>query len=289
VAKKRFRRKIFFFLCAAMCICGVAALSAFDWIQEEVNINSFLTEFARLRGRMLSSSLVFAHGAQIKASEPGTIVAIIREPDSDTKRFYSTLGNAVIVNHSDDLITVYGNLAEVSVFGDVDSQSVIGVSGSSGWQSGESGLEFQAADIKNRKVINPRILLPHFEAELPLAVSTVTAVNRQNETFALSAAARLASGQYSLYLSGLSGFPYRTSVSVNGAIVETIVYDTLHERNGKLAIYGNRYYTTTEIYPDERTLFLADIVLARGRNTVRVLLSDINNKETQATYSFEVY
>jgi hypothetical protein len=270
-------------------MCGAAALAAFDWTQDGVNINSFLTEFARLRGRMLSPSLVFAHGAEIRASEQGTVTVIIREPDSEANRFYSTLGNAVIVNHSDDLITVYGNLAEVSVFGNVDSQSIIGVSGSSGWQPGESGLEFQAADIKNRKVINPRILLPHFEAELPLAVSTVTAVNRQNETFTLSAAARLASGQYSLYLSGLRGFPFRTSVSVNGALIETIVYDTLHEQNGKLAVYGNRYYTTAEIYPDERTLFLADVVLARGRNTVRVLLSDINNKETQATYSFEVY
>jgi hypothetical protein len=286
-----------------------SVLFSFEWPQDDVVLQSVYSGFAQLRDSlaagpsMMSQSLIFAQTARVKVSDKGVIAAIIREPDSDSTRFCSTLGNAVIVNHGDNLVSVYGNLDTVSVFADtveVDTLSVIGFSGSSGWQQGESGLEFQIIDIQNRKAINPRILMPRFESESRLSIPQVIAVNKQGETFLLGTVRQIASGQYTLYLRGTYAAPYKTMVLVNGAIIETVTYDALNAdrtHTGKLTIQGKNYYTAEELYPDldredtpgAKTMYVSTIVLSRGRNTIRVTLSDINNVETQVSFTVDVY
>jgi hypothetical protein len=279
-------------LAALAVILAACGLFAFDWPQGGVTAESLATQFAQRRGGSFSPSLVFAQAAPVVAAAEGVAVAVIRAPGPDSNRFYSTLGNAVVVNHKDGFITAYGNLETFLLplnETQVESQALLGVSGSSGWRRSGNGLEFQAADIDQQTAVNPRTLLPRIEKERPLTPPVVYAVNRQNEIFPLQTAWRLAAGQYRLYLAENAGFPYSTSVSVNGAETETIVLNALSGREGRLAVRGNRRYTAQEFYPSENRRFLAELALARGRNTVRVLLTDINKAERQATYTIEVY
>ncbi|MDR1784966.1 MAG: M23 family metallopeptidase [Spirochaetaceae bacterium] len=278
-------------LLGALLLAGTLA-AAFDWPEQDVRPEAFAAPFAGMRGGLMSPSLVFSAPALVTAAGKGAIVAVIRAPDSDSPRFYSALGNAVVVNHSDGFISTYGNLATISVYPDtvyVDPLMPLGFSGASGWSEGGSGLEFQTADIRQRTAINPRTLLPRFQAELPLELPPVLAVNKQEESFPLQSTRRLAAGQYRFYLSGQAGNPYITTLTVNGVHVETIVSDTLNVRNNTLAIRGNRYYGASEFYPSEGRRLLAEVNLSRGRNTVNVVIRDINNREKQVTFSLDVY
>ena len=81
---------------------------AFEWPQEEKILSD--SYFGQLRGNTISSSLIFANPSEIKASEEGDITIIIEEHNDDSDFFPSTLGNAVVVEHKDNILTVYGNI-----------------------------------------------------------------------------------------------------------------------------------------------------------------------------------
>ena len=93
----------------SMIFFSISAFS-FDWPQPEVTKNSFNSYFGQNRGGILSTSVVFSVPDQVKAAEDGYITAILTENSDDSFFFPSTLGTAVIISHSDDLISVYGNL-----------------------------------------------------------------------------------------------------------------------------------------------------------------------------------
>ena len=152
---------IIFLLSSALCSY------AFDWPQDAVLSDSFYSYFGQRRGNAVSSSLIFSEYSQVKASGDGKIAVIILEHDSDMGWFDSSLGNAVIINHDDKLMTVYGNLdgEEFAIDpGNVTEASAgmpLGTSGNSGWQQGKSCLEFQVIDLEQNAAVNPRLLMPH--------------------------------------------------------------------------------------------------------------------------------
>jgi hypothetical protein len=290
------KRKLHLIAMPLVFACAAVGIFSFNWTQDNVSAGSFLLGFGELRDNIMSHSLCFNTAEVIKSAEKGVVVAVIKTPDSDSARFFSTLGNAVIVNHGDELVSVYGNLDHITLAGDsLEADSLIGVSGSSGWHREQAGLEFQIIDMKNQKALNPRTLMPRLESAASPALPVVVALNKQNESFLLGNARRIPAGQYKLYLRN-GNAPYKTSVLVNGAVNETITYDALSasRENGRLTAQGKSPYTTEDIYPltfgDARNyLYLSAVTLAQGRNTVAVIVADINSVERQAVFSVDVY
>src|SRR5574344_1070633 len=100
---------------AVLCTTLTAAilsssLYAFDWPQAEIESDSFYSYFGQLRAGVISNSLIFHESSDIKSVDNGTIIALIGEHDGDQGWFNSPLGNAVIIAHKDNLLTIYGNL-----------------------------------------------------------------------------------------------------------------------------------------------------------------------------------
>jgi hypothetical protein len=274
-------------------LAAAAFLSAFDWPQENVTALSFSSGFAQLRGNMLSGSLIFSIPAEVRAADQGVVLAVIREPDDGSEGFYSPLGNAVIIDHNDDLLTVYGNLQTVSLIPEtmtIGAGGGIGVSGSSGWQTGQTGLELQVVDEKNEHLINPLVLMPRFGDERPPRLLAMAASNRQGETYRLADSSSFPAGVYILYHDfDQTALPYRVTVSLNGTDVETIAYDMMAERGGRLSVRGKKYYTQEEIYPDARRMMLSEVTLLPGRNTIRVGAFNRNGLGTDLTYVVNNY
>jgi hypothetical protein len=276
-------KKSFHLSCFILLLTALSA-AAFEWPQDNVFASAIASGFAYLRGGKLSGSLIFTTPAEIKASAEGIVLAVVRPPDDGETRFYSPLGNAVIIDHQDDLITVYGNMETIRLSPqtiEVASGDIFGTSGSSGWRTAGTGLEFQAIDVKNKRLINPYPLMPRIGDERIPRIYGVTAVGRQDETFRLSETASFSAGIYTLYYDfDPVLLPYRTSISINGTIEETITYDMLIERNGKLSLRGKRYYTQEEIYLNNRQMLLAEVSFLRGRNTITIVSSNMYGVET---------
>lgn len=274
---------------------GPVQVKAFDWPQKETSADSFFSYFGQRRGGTIASALVFMDNAEVRAADAGTVIAVISEHENDFGWFESPLGNAVIVSHKNEMATVYANLEGGTIpdtvmnAGSVAAGAVLGTSGNSGWQEGQSCLEFHVLDTKNESTINPRILMPRIGKELPLVIGDISLADKNGTIHQLASERVLNAGNYSLYRKRQPvATPYRTVVSVNGASVETISYDMLKEIDGRLCATGNTGYAVEELYPDESRQLLAQLILTRGRNTVTIAIADILGETKTISYVLDV-
>jgi len=254
---------------------------SFNWPQAEVTENSFSSYFGQKRGSLISSSVVFSEPEEIKAAETGYVLAILTENNDDSAFFPSTLGTAVILSHEDNLLSVYGNLdSETITLNDtnekiIDSGAILGHSGSSGYQEEKNNLEFQVIDAKNKSAINPKVLMPHSEAELPLILRGITLRNKNNNFYDLEQNKSFTSGLYKVYFRrNAIAAPYKTSVSINGVLVDQLSYDMITQENNKLCIIGKKKYINSDVFPDDNLQLIGEAMLTPGRVTLGLSLTD---------------
>ena len=180
---------------------------------------------------------------------PRTIASISEQDESDL--FESTLGNAVVIAHKDNLLTVYANLAayeqeQREALTGVISGAPLGTCSNSGWQEGQGCLEFQVVDTQNKSFINPRILMPRFGDELPLELRNITLVNKKGTTFTLGVQRTLNAGAYAIFKQRQDrAVPYKTTVYINGVEVQSISYDRLVQVDNRLCTTGLKNYAVT--------------------------------------------
>lgn len=280
---------------------GIAALTAFhaaafEWPQDDVQREAFSSYFGQNRGGTLSTSMVFRNSGKIKAMDDGKILVMMTEQENDTDFFPSALGNSVIIAHADSLISVYGNLERESLVqaaemqDSVKSGSPLGAGGNSGWQESRSGLEFQIIDTKNSNAVNPKVFMPRTDNEIELTATNVCIENRNGDRFELWTQRNFPAGIYRVYQRrNQTAAPYRTTILVNGVIVDQIMYDTIIQDGHDVCAVGKRKYNEREIYPDQKLQFLGEAMLTQGRTTLGITLEDIRGEANQANYSLSIY
>ncbi len=277
-----------------LLLISVQAFS-FSWPQEEVSEKSFSSYFGQNRGNVISTSVVFSEPEEVKASETGYILAILTENNDDSDFFPSTLGSAVILSHEDNLLSVYGNIDSetITLYNTnekmVDAGATIGQSGTSGFQEGNSNLEFQIIDTKNKSAINPKVLMPRSEAELPLLLNGIMLGNKNNNYYDINVYKTFNSGLYKVYFKrNAIASPYKSSVSINGVIVDQISYDMITQENNKLCIIGKKKYTSTDLFPNNDLQLIGEAMLTPGRVTLGLSLTDALGNIKQLNYNIVI-
>lgn len=267
--------------------------------------DSFYSYYGQLRGGTINSSIVFNNPGEIHSSEAGRVTIIINDHTNDFGWFESSLGNTVIITHEDKLSTVYANLDDETIPDEIQTNTTVlkgsplGSSGNSAWQeSGQSALEFKVFDNENDTSVNPRVLMPRVGAELPLEIGTVTLrkgnfaaiSNKEGEVYDMRLTRRVPSGEYFIYKRRQPvAAPFKTSVSINGATVETISYDVLEENGSRLCVKGNNYYSWEELYPDDQRQLVGTAILSRGSNMLTITLTNMLNVQRTVSYRLDVY
>lgn len=293
---KNFNIKFIAVLFSAVVITFFSSQAfAFDWPQDAVQSDSFYSYFGQLRGGQISSSLIFKESSPVKASDSGKILAILGEHSSEMGWFESPLGNAVIVAHDDNLLTVYGNLdsefipENIHELSNVETGTPLGVSGNSGWQQGTSCLEFQVIDLLQKSAVNPRMLMPHQGREVELSVGSVSAVSKGGTSYPVWNKMSLPAGNYFLYRTRQkTTIPYKVNVFVNGALAERIAYDKLKQSKNRLCVVGNSPYSVEQVYPDNDRQLLASVNLSSGKNIITITVADILGAEKTVEYTVYV-
>ena len=272
----------------------ISSLTAFcfDWPQNEVSKKSFNSYFGQNRGGILSTSVIFSEPEEVMAAEDGYITAILTDDSDDTDFFPSTLGTAVILAHNDDLISVYGNLdAETLTLKNnnehkIDAGAIIASSGNSGFQDNHGNLEFMIIDVKNKSAINPIVLMPRAEEEIPLTLSGIMIVSKNNDYYDINTYKTYTSGLYKVYFKrNPVAAPYKTSVSINGIVVDQLSYDMITQENNKLCIIGKKKYTDADIFPNENLQLLGEVMFTPGRATLGLSISDMLGNVKQLNYN----
>ena len=275
----------------ALLFTGILAFS-FDWPQKEVSKNSFNSYFGQNRGSILSTSVIFSEPEEVMAAEDGYITAILTENNDDSDFFPSTLGTAVILAHNDDLISVYGNLdAETLTLNNedehtIDAGAIIASSGHSGYQENKGNLEFKIIDAKNKAAINPSVLMPRAEEEIPLTLTGIIIVSKNDDYYDINTYKTYNSGLYKVYFKrNPIASPYKTSVSINGVIVDQLSYDMITQENNKLCIIGKKKYTDSDIFPNNDLQLLGEVMFTPGRATLGLSISDMLGNVKQLNYN----
>ena len=265
---------------------------AFDWPQANVTKDSFNSYFGQNRGGILSTSIIFSEPEEVKAAEDGYVIAVLTDNADDSDFFTSTLGTAVILSHSDDLLSVYANLdAQTLTLKNqnertIDAGAIIASSGNSGFQDNHGNLEFQIIDAKNKSAINPKVLMPRAEEEIPLSLSGIMIGSKNNDFYDINLYKTYNSGLYKVYFKrNPIASPYKTSVSINGVIVDQLSYDMITQENNKLCIIGKKKYTDSDIFPNDDLQLLGEAMFTPGRATLGLTISDTLGNVKQLNYN----
>ena len=270
---------------------------AVEWPQEEINKDSILSYFGQNIGGAISTSLIFKDPSEIKAINDGKVLIILSDEADDSEFFPSTLGNAVIICHEDDLISVYANLDSETVnekLGTKDSVKqgeIIGETGNSGWQKERSNLEFQIIDLQKSAAINPKILLPRTENEIEYSMTGIMVQNKDGKLFDIKENKIFPSGSYKIFQTrNKIAVPYRITVTINGVVLDEISFDTVNAENGKLYVTGEKEkYKAADLYPDDTLILLGTLMLTPGRSTLGITAQDFLGKAKQQNYILSIY
>ncbi|MBO4639114.1 MAG: M23 family metallopeptidase [Treponema sp.] len=274
----------------------VSSLFAVEWPQEDYNNNAFNSYFGQNVSGRISSSLVFSEPAEVKAIKDGKVLIVMADVSDDSEFFPSTLGNSVILCHDDDLISVYANLDGESLQDQIGTKSylkegdIIAATGNSGWQETRSNLEFQIIDLQKSTAINPKILLPRSENEIEYALTGIMLQNKDGKLFDIRENKIYPSGLYKVFQTrNKIVAPYKTTVTINGVVVDEIAFDTIGQENGKLYLTGKKKYTSEELYPDDTLLLLGEMMLTPGRSTLGLTAQNFLGKIKQQSYIISIY
>ncbi|NLM00714.1 MAG: M23 family metallopeptidase [Treponema sp.] len=275
--------KYFLFFISTICF-------AFEWPVNENTLKNLYISFAQKRGESFVQSIVFTESNDVYSCEAGKVLVCINNNTSDSGWFDSPLGNAIILSHTGNLLSIYSNLDKIFLTKEDKSVQVsekIATSGFSGWQEGLSSFEFSIADTKNQTIINPLVLMNKENLNNPVIIKNVVAINKKGNVYDLSTQKYLSAGTYMLYREN-SSMPFKTQVSVNGAAVETVSYDILSQINKQLTVQGKKNYNVDSIYVKDNRQFLAEVVLSRGKNTIIITTFDINGNERNVRFFVDV-
>ena len=285
-----------FIIALSLMVAFSNTLFAVEWPQEDFNNDAFNSYFGQNVSGRISTSLVFSDPSEVKAIKDGKILIVMSDVSDDSEFFPSTLGNSVIVCHNDDLISVYANLDGESVQENVDNKKslkegeIIAQTGNSGWQEIRSNLEFQIIDLQKSAAINPKILLPRAENEIEFTMTGIMLQNKDGKLFDIRENKIYPSGLYKVFQTrNKIAAPYKTTVTINGVVVDEIAFDTVGQENGKLYLIGKKKYESKDLYPDENLILLGEMMLTPGRSTLGLAVQNYLGKIKQQSYVISIY
>ena len=269
-------------------------MQAFEWPQEIASLNEIIFFFGEDRKDFISSSLVFPKGEVIKLSEAGKVL-FQYEAEQSCSRFPSSLGNALVLAHENDLRSLYANLGEIAVEKDADFLQKgleIAMSGDSGWHEDGAGLEFAVIDVKNKALVNPLLVFPMGHKAIDFAIGKIYIKDVKGDYRELGTGKSFEEGFYTFYREARDTMPiFRSLVSLNGKTIDSLSYDSLSLWKEKLVLKSNQAVLLDykQLYPMENRQYLCEVKLSRGKNTVLVQVFDIFGNKKQVSYTIDVY
>lgn len=281
----------------ALPLAVTAAAAAFDWPVKNLDAEQNIMTFGQNRKNAFNASLTFPNAEAAEATDNGMIIGVISEHQGDGDWFESPLGNALIVSHDDELVSIYGNLSSQSAIdlqkvSNVKYGEVVGQIARSAWSQDpeEEALEFQISDSRAKTYLNPTILMSRAVKPKRLRLENISIENQFGRLYAISNLRSVPAGRYKVYKKRQSDtVAFKSEVYVNGSELDKITKDTIKNQDGVLRIIGSDAYSSEDFYPSEDLELLGRIFLPHGSNTVTITVYDIFNNASRATYNISGY
>jgi hypothetical protein len=258
-----------------------ALVNAINWPSETGNL---IRNFGWNDNGRPVLGLVFSGDTEVLAAEKGEVI-FSHNAGNTASRLPSPFGRWAAVDHGDGLISIYSRLDDKksslndSLPKQVEKNEKIAVSGISGW-SGQKGFYFIVFDRRERRWINPAMIITPQRETRPAQILSITLQNEQGEVtgrsitqgrYTVSVAASIpAAGQRDVRLA-----PQRIVCSVNGAEAGSLNFEAVSARDGILMVYRNGLVPVKQIYSSFPAYQAAEVFFNRGQVNLEVIVQDI--------------
>lgn len=226
--------------------------------------------------------MIFGGGTEVLAAEKGEII-FSRSKNDSVSRLPSPFGAWTAVDHGDGLISIYSRCNEKNTaFTQIEKSQPVAFSGSSGWSSND-GFYFIVYDRRDRRWINPAMIVTPLPAASPLQILSVTFADSQGVSVQPG---NLAQGRYTVLVNAAlpasvpaaqRNFlaPYRIICLVNGAEAGLLNFEAFYARDGVLMISRNGLVSAKQVYSGFPAFEAAEIFLTRGQANMEIIVQDI--------------
>ncbi|MCL2806460.1 MAG: M23 family metallopeptidase [Treponema sp.] len=232
--------------------------------------------------------MVFAGGTDVVAAESGEVIFTRTNNAAEfaASRLPSPLGAWAAVDHGDGLISIYSRYAnepENNLKNQVERQQPVASAGISGW-SAQNGFYFMIFDRRERRWINPAMIITPMQETRPVQILSVELRNAQG----VVQSRNLTQGRYTVFVNaagGTSRVPaaivpgqfalHRIVCSVNGAEVGSLNFEFVSARDGVLMVSRNGLVPASKVYAYSPSFEAADVFLTRGQVTLEIIVQDI--------------
>jgi len=285
-------RLIFGIIFIVIVITGF--LGAMSWPCEDAVLT--FNFGANIRGKPVLG-MVFGGGTEVVAAESGEVIFSRSGNGAQTElaasRLPSPLGAWMAVDHGDGLISIYSRYADdvpshtqVQRASHVGKEQPIALCGISGWST-QNGFYFMIFDRRERRWINPAMIITPMQDTRPPQILSVELRNMQGNTVN---SRNFTQGRYTVLVNASGGTvnlprgvmpasqhaPHRIVCSVNGSEVGSLSFEAVSARDGILMVSRNGLVPARQVYANFPAFEAAEVFLTRGQVTLEVIVQDIN-------------
>ena len=240
----------------------------------------------------------FQDSGDVLAAEKGELLFHSRKTDT-ASRLSSPLGSWIALDHSNGIISIYSRFdgnASAEIPDHLDKGELLGKSGISGW-TGREGFYFQLYDRKERRWINPSMIISQLADSRPPVILSVRLRNEQGKLIDPSQTRYIAQGRYHVLVDSADTIrlpnetplaPYRIICSINGSEAGVLNFETFSAREGSLMVYRNGLVPAKRVYAPFPLYETAEVWFSRGQTTMEIIAQDIAGNERKAVYRLMV-
>jgi hypothetical protein len=266
-----------------------------DWPSEDARM---VRNFGWNDGGRPSLGLSFEGETPVLAADRGELVFFHREEDT-ASRLPSPLGAWMALDHEDGLISIYSryeNPEGPPAFRTVERGAPVAAPGISGW-SREKGVYFSLFDRRERRWVNPSMIITALPDTRPPQIQSVQLTNSGGRSFDPSRQRVLSQGPYTVSVAASDTMlnpgdppltPHRIVCSVNGAEIGSLNFETFSVRDGVLMVNRNGLVPAKQIYAPHPRFEIGELWLTRGQATLEIIAQDITGNSRSAVFRITV-
>jgi hypothetical protein len=287
---KRIRKIAAFAFISALPI----VISALDWPSRE---GVLVSNFGKNDRGMMALGNTFRSSSPVYPSDVGELV-FYRDASSSASRFPSPLGSWIALDHGDNIIGLYSCFEDrnsVSPTAILEKETVLAASGQSGWTT-ETGFSFAFFDRKERRWINPSIVIPPLPDTRPPVIRQVELRGISGYSVNPAQARNIPQGTYTVYVDAFDMIseseemlaPNRITCTLNGAAADELKFEFVKAKNGARQISRGGMVPVERVYRSWPGYEAGVIRLSRGQTALTIEVRDIAENSRSLTYRFTV-
>ena len=263
---------------------------AFDWPADG---GHFRFGFGSWRGGFLRGVEFGDADGLVRASEDGELV-FATEGSRLPGGYPLAGGSLLVIAHASEMTTVYSGMTSGSIstyLKNVRRGDVLGRTAEA--RSGRGAVVY-AFDARERRFINPIIIMPNLSDDKPPVIKSITLSSAGTEA-ALDQPKSIRQGTYEMLIdsydtspAGIPGAPYDIRVLIDGSERAHVVYDAAWATGGRSVLFGGAGIGETAYLTDDGRMRFGPYTFSRGRVVVTVIVSDFSGNKREQTYSISV-